>query len=70
MQGRIILPNIYLNYICPLLLLIYLALNFSVPRADFSFLIKSVFSVCSFKESPDFGTSRNNHTVEKQPKSS
>ena len=25
----------------------------------------SLFSVCSFKESPDFGTSRKNNTVEK-----
>ena len=58
----------------PLLRLIYFALNFSEPGIDFSFkkmeFTSSVFSVCSFKKSPDFGTIRNNNTVEKQPESS
>ena len=42
-----------------------------MPGADSSFFKKSslpyqFFSVFFLKESPDFGTSRNNHTVEKQ----
>ena len=57
-----------------LLLLIYFALNFSVPGIGFSFLKKgftlSGFSVFSFKESIGFGTFRKNNTVEKQPESS
>ena len=58
-------------YSFPLLLLIYFALNSSVPETGFSFFKKeftlSVFSVFSFKESIDFGTSRKNNAVEKQP---
>ena len=57
---------------CPLLLLTYFALNSSVPELVFLFkkteFTLSVFSVCSFKKSPDFGTTRNNNnnkTVEK-----
>ena len=57
------------------LFLIYFALNYSMPGIGFSFSLKkeftlSVFSVFSFKESIDFGTSRKNNTVEKQPESS
>ena len=57
---------------CPFLLLIYYVLNSSMPGIDSSFKKNGVyligfFSVCSFKESPDFGISRNNNTVEKQP---
>ena len=76
-QSGVLLPNIYLYFsvlmklrLCSLLLLIYFALNSSVPRIDLFFFKEeftlSVFSVCSFKESPDFGTSRINHTMEKQ----
>ena len=57
-----------------LLLLIYFALNSSVPGIGFSFFKKGVyligFFVFSFKESIDFGTSRKSNTVEKQPESS
>ena len=59
---------------CPLLPLIYFALNSRVPGIYFPLLKNGVyligFSVCSFKESPDFGTNRNNNTVEKQPERS
>ena len=59
---------------CPLLLLIYFALNSSVPGFIFLFKNKeftlSVFSVCSFKESPDIGTSRKINTVEKEAENS
>ena len=64
-------------HLCPLLLLIYFALNSSMPGIDISFFQKkkkrvylTAFSVFSFKESPNFETSRNNHTVEKQYESS
>ena len=77
-----LLPNTYLYSLFlmklhpfPLLLLIYFALNSSVPGISFSFFKKkeftlSVFYVFSFKESLDFGTSRKNSTVEKQPERS
>ena len=79
-EGGIVLLNIYLYpsvlmklHPCPLLLLIYFALNYSVPGID-CFLKNGVyligFSASSFKESPHSGTSRNNNTVEKQPDSS
>ena len=77
LQGGILLPDIYLysSFLmklnpCPILLLIYSAMNSSVPGTEFSFFKKeftwSVFSVCSFKESRDFGKDRNNNTLEKQ----
>ena len=76
-----LLSNIYLYSLFlmklhpfPLLLLICFALNSSVPGICFSFLKKeftlSVFSVFSYKESIDFGTSSKNNTVGKQPESS
>ena len=80
-HGGILLSNIYFYssflrklHPCSPLLLIYFALNFSVPGIYF-FLKKkeftlSVFSVCSFEESADFGTNRNNNTVEKQSETS
>ena len=50
-----------------LLLLIYFALNSSVPGIGFSFFKKGIyligFFVFSFKESIDFGTSRKSNTV-------
>ena len=46
--------------------LIFLSFFFFKKRS----LSGRFFSVCSFKESPDFGTSRYNHTVEKQLESS
>ena len=53
-----------------LFLLIYFALNSSVPGIGFSFFKKGVyligFFVFSFKESIDFGTSRKSNTLEKQ----
>ena len=59
---------------CSHLILKYFALTSSVPGIDFPFknmgFTLSVVSVCSFKESPDFGTIRNNNTVEKQPEAS
>ena len=80
-MGGMLLPNIYLYslflmkfHAFPLLVLLYFALNSSVPGIGFSFLKSeftlSVFSVFSFKKSIDFGTSRNSNTVEKQPESS
>ena len=69
-----VLPNIYLYSLFlmklhPFLLLlsIYFALNSSMPGEEFTLL---VFPVFSFKEAIDFGTSRKNNTVEKQPESS
>ena len=60
--------------ILSLLLLIYLALNSSVPGIGFSFFEKGVYLIgffCfSFKESIDFGTSRKDNTVKKPPESS
>ena len=75
-----LLPNAYLYSLFlmklhpfPLLLLIYFALNSSVPGIGFSFFKKGVYLIVvfvfSFKESIDFGTSRKNNTVEKQPES-
>ena len=80
-MGGMLLPNIYLYSLFlmklhpfTLLLLIYFALNSSVPGIGFSFFKKGVyligFFVFSFKESIDFGTSRKSNTVEKQPESS
>ena len=69
-----LLPNIYLYSLFlmkldpfTLLLLIYFAVNSSVPGISFSFLKKefTLLSVFSFKESIDFGRSRKNNTVEK-----
>ena len=58
----------------PILLLIYFALNLAYVESNFLSLKKkftlSVFSVCSLKDSPNFGTIRNNNVVEKQPGSS
>ena len=76
-----LLPNIHLYSLFlmklhpfTLLLLIYFALNSSVPGIGFSFFKKeftlSGFFVFSFKESIDFGTRRKSNTVEKQPESS
>ena len=54
-----------------LLLLIYFAVNSSVPRTGFSFFKKGVCLIgFFFKESIDFGTSRKSNTVEKQPERS
>ena len=75
-----LLPNIHLYSLFlmklhpfTLLLLIYFALNSSVPGIGFSFFKKGVYLIVvfvfSFKESIDFGTSRKNNTVEKQPES-
>ena len=55
--------------------MIYVAFNSSMSGIDFFFfkktdLILSVFSVCSLKESADFGTSRKSFNMEKQPESS
>ena len=72
-----LLPNVCLYSLLvmklhpfPLFLLLYFALNSSMPGICFSFFKKGVyligfFCVFSFKESIDFGTSRNNNTVEK-----
>ena len=76
-----LLPNVCLYSLLvmklhpfPLFLLLYFALNSSVPGIGFSFFKKGVYLIgfsCafSFKESIHFGTSRNNNTVEKQPES-
>ena len=78
-MGGMLLPIIYLYSLFLmklhaffLLLLFYFALNSSVLRFGFSFFFKKEFTlpVFSFKESIDFGTIRNNNTVEKQPESS
>ena len=78
-MGGMLLPIIYLYslflmklHAFSLLLLFYFALNSSVLGFGFSFFLKKEFTlpVFSFKESIDFGTIRNNNTVEKQPESS
>ena len=52
----------------------YFTLNPCVPGIVFTFLKNGVYLIgffCLFlKESPDFGKSSNNNTVEKQPESS
>ena len=55
-----------------LLLLIYFALKSTASGLDFILRKRSLFYVfpgCSFKESPNFATSRKKNTVEKQTKS-
>ena len=82
MYGGMLLPNIFLYSLFliklhpfPFVLLKYFALNSSVPGSGFSFFQKrslpyQFFSIFPFKKSIDFGTSRTNNTVEKQPESS
>ena len=79
-QGGILFINIYLCspfliklHPCFLVLLIYFAFNSNMSGFFFKKKMEftlSVCSVCSLNESPDFGTSRRNNTVEKQPESS
>ena len=71
---RMYIPYFWWNYIHSLIFLWYiLLLILACLELVFLFLKKeftlSVFSVFSFKESIDFGTSRKNNTVEKQPDS-
>ena len=70
----IYIPNFWWNYIHSLFFFWYILLWIpACLELVFLFLKKeftlSVFSFFSFKESIDFGTSRKNNTVEKQPES-